>query len=644
MYIIEVVPLTILPANAPQLLSYFFNEKLKKGAMVEVMIGKRNIRAAVATSTPLENQKIILKKSGFQLKKISAIINKDPQVSSKQFKIALWLSKYYYAPLGYCLKTVLPPFFLKRDYEITLQREPLQISAKVPFVQKTLLILSRAKDTLDNILPFIKTAVLEQGQVVLVIPDMSTIGYFYEALAPNYRVSKISSILSNKDFYGAWKKIASGQSDIILGTRQALFMPFANLKLVIVDDVLHEFYKSDMTPKYNTPDLAKVIANLYGAKTIFVSPIIGVENYFYLKNKKYELLDEKKSHLPIKILGTVEEIKNGNFLLFSRELKKNILRLTNPYNQNKKILIFSPRRGHSGVLVCQSCGYAIKCKECGTAFRIHKTTNLILVCHHCSRSLKIPEKCPNCGGFKLKTAGPAGTQKIYEEVRKLLEYNEAKKVPVLILDADVVKNETEEEEIISELQKPHTLILIATQMIFSHRYNIKFDLIGVLNADSLANIPDFRTEERLFYQIEKLLDFQPKNMIIQTYNLENQTILTASDGNYKNFYGKELAIRKVFSYPPYSRLIKLTFRHKYKDKALHESLILSGKLKMAIIQKKLDKKIKLIDSHPTFTEKERGLFVYNIILKVLPELENIKDILQFVPSNWSVDVDPKTII
>src|SRR3989344_7610821 len=96
MYIIEVVPLTILPANAPQLLSYFFNEKLKKGAMVEVMIGKRNIRAAVATSTPLENQKIILKKSGFQLKKISAIINKDPQVSSKQFTIALWLSKYYY--------------------------------------------------------------------------------------------------------------------------------------------------------------------------------------------------------------------------------------------------------------------------------------------------------------------------------------------------------------------------------------------------------------------------------------------------------------------------------------------------------------------------------------------------------------------
>ena len=155
---------------------------------------------------------------------------------------------------------------------------------------------------------------------------------------------------------------------------------------------------------------------------------------------------------------------------------------------------------------------------------------------------------------------------------------------------------------------------------------------------------DLSTEERLFYQTEKLLDLQPKYMFIQTYNPENRAILTASEGTYKTFYDKELETRKIFSYPPFSRLIKLTFRHKDRDKALYEARILSEKLKMVIAQMKLDQKVKLIDSHPSFIEKERGLFAYNIVLKILPELETIKDILKYIPSNWSIDVDPRSII
>ena len=648
MYVIEVIPLTILPSNVPQLLSYFYNRKLEKGAIVEIPFGNRKIQAAVVASNPLEDQKIILKKTGFQLKKISNVISEVPQISNNQFKTALWLSGCYYAPLGYCLKTVLPSFFLKKDHETTISPEtPPQgdaLNRSRRRLAKPLFLLANAKETLDNILPFIKNVAGGQGQVALIVPDTSTMEYFYKNLAQNYDVVKISSALSNKNLYGAWKRISSGRTEIILGTRQALFMPFKNLKLLVIDDVLHEFYKSDMTPKYNTPDLAKTIANIYEARIVFISTISGVENYYRLKNKEYDLLDETKPRSLVKIIDMVGEIKSGNFSLFSREFKNQILALINPSNQKKKILIFSPRRGYSGVLVCQNCGYAIKCKECGIAFRVHKTTDLVLVCHHCSRSLKMPENCPNCNGLKLKTAGPAGTQKIYDEIQKLIAVNNIDKISVQILDADVIKNETEEEDITNEVEKPHTSILIATQMIFSHRYDMRFDLVGVLNADSLISYPDFRTEERLFYQIEKLLDFQPKNMVLQTYNPENETILTASAGNYKDFYNKELEIRKVFSYPPYSRLIKLTFRHKYKDKASYEARILSGKLKMAIAQMGLAQKVKLIDSYPSFVEKERGLFAYNIVLKILPEMENFRDILKFVPSNWSVDVDPRSII
>ncbi len=643
MYIVEVIPLTILPSNVPQLLSYFFNKKLEKGAIVEIPFGNRKVRAAVVTSSSIENQKIFLKKNNFQLKKISNVVSELPQISNDQFKIALWLSKYYYAPLGYCLKTVLPPFFLKKGYELPIQGQSLYADTRTALVRKPLFLLSNAKETLANILPFIKKAIEGQGQVVLIIPDTSTIEYFYEALALNYDVVKVTSGLSNKNIYSVWKKISSGQADIIIGTRQSLFMPFKNLRLVIINDILHEFYKSDMTPKYNTPDLAKTIADLHGAKIIFISSVTGVEIYYHLKNKEYDLLDKTKTREPLKMINMIGEIKSGNFSLFSQEFKNQLLSSINPSNQNKKILIFSPRRGYSGVLICQNCGYAVKCKDCGAAYRVHKTTDLILMCHHCSRNIKMPDNCPNCNSFKLKTIGPAGTQKIYEEVQRIMMVNNAK-VSILILDADVIKNETEEDEVLQEIKTSRTSILIATQMIFSHRYSHKFDLIAVLNADSLINFPDFRTEEKLFYKIEQLLDFQPRSMIIQTYNPESQVMATLSQGNYKSFYDKELEIRKVFNYPPYSQLVKLTFGHKDRGRALYEARILTGKLKMVLGQFKLDQKVKLTDSYPSFIEKERGLFVYNVILKIMPELENIRDILKYVPSNWSVDVDPRSII
>ena len=646
MYIIEVIPLIILPSNVPQLLSYFFNKNLEKGVVVEIPFGSRKVHAAVIASTPLEDSKISLKKSGFQLKKVSTVVNEIPQISNNQFKIALWISRHYFAPLGYCLKTVLPPFFLKKGYDTNQDKEQKREIS----IRKPIFILSHAKETLANLAPFIKKSVEEIGQIAFIIPDTSSLQYFYENLSLKYDVAKIHSGLNNKKTYESWKKIESGQADIILGTRQALFSPFKKLGLVVVDDVLHEFYKSDMTPKYYTPDLAKVVADIHGTKIIFTSNITGIENYYHLKNKESELLDKTKLREPLKVVNMVDEIKEGNFSVLSRTIKNEILSLINHSGQGKKILIFSPRRGHSGVLVCQSCGHAVKCKDCGTAFKIHRTTNFILTCHRCSRSIKIPDKCPGCNGFRLKSVGPAGTQKIYDEIQKILMVNNVK-VPVLILDSDVVKNETEEEEIIQEMRSSKTSIIISTQMIFSHRYSLSFDLIGVLNTESLVSVPDFRAEERLFYQIEKLLDFLPteknnrsKNMILQTYNPENQAILTASNGDYKNFYNKELETRKIFSYPPYSQLVKLSFKHKNRDKASYEARVLSEKLKMALGQLKLGQKIKLTDSYPSFAEKERSLFVYNILLKILPEIENLKDFLKFIPSNWSIDVDPRSII
>jgi len=668
MFIVEVIPLTILPPNMPQILSYFFNKKLERGAVVQGAIGNRIVKAIVIASTPLTEYKIGLKKAEFQLKKLSEVLLETPQVSTRQIKIALWLSRTYYAPLGMCLKTVLPPFFLKKKYPLTPEttpREQEKIKRKPGFM------LTHAKGSLKNILPLIRSTVNNNNQVAIITPDNQTLEYFYQGLVKNFETLKVSSEMNNKTLYESWQSIQNGKTQVVVGTRQTLLYPFKKLGLVIVDDPLHESYKSDMTPKYNTPDLAAYIAEMnpersregsqrasasYGmnnCRLIYLSPVTGVENYFRIKNNVYELTYKTPSLPEIKTINMVSEIKSGNFSLFSREFKNQMLSLINPSSQNKKILIFSPRRGHSGIIVCQNCGYTAKCPNCDVAYRIHKTEDLILMCHHCGSTQRLPDHCSNCNSYKLKPTGPAGSQKIYEEVRKILYQNQITGIPVLILDADVTVNRTEEEEVISEITKPKTSILIATQMIFSYRYDIDFDSIVVMNADSMIQTPDFRTEERLFYQIEKLFDFNPKNFLIQTYNPESQAILIASQRSYKDFYEQELAIRQAFSYPPFSRLIKLTFKHYNRDRASKEARILAGKLKMAAIQLGLSDKIKITDSSPGFMEKERGLYSYNIIIKSLVGLsaypaksqdQTLQEILKFVPSRWLIDVDPKSLL
>ena len=245
--------------------------------------------------------------------------------------------------------------------------------------------------------------------------------------------------------------------------------------------------------------------------------------------------------------------------------------------------------------------------------------------------------------------GPAGTQKIYDTIKTRLS-EAGIKSPVLALDADIVKNETEEDEIISEILKPGPSVLIATQKVFSHRFYLNFNLIAIVNADALTNMPDFKSEENLFYQIEKLVNFlpaqagSPKKMIIQTYNPENKLIEKAVAGDYVDFYDNELKLREILNYPPFFKLIKLTFRHTNKDKASYAARITTEKLKMAVARMRLGNEIKIIEATPAYIEKERGLYFYNIFLKVREDYYDINELLKYVGPGWIIDVEPRSLL
>jgi len=642
MYIIEVIPLTAFPPQVPQILSYFYDQALPKGAVVEVQIQKKKAQAVVILSTPLERQKIALKKSAFQLKRLSKVLTDESQVSPRQFQTALWLAKHYYAPLGLSLKSVLPPFFNKRGYQTAHELIPEEISPSRLASPLPLFIGIRAYQIAKKLEPFIKKTVKTGGQVLILSPDTTTLNYLFESFKNLGDSAHLSSEISNADYYNIWQRVASGSCKIICATRIGLFLPFHNLRIITVEDPFHESYKSEMSPRYNTPDVALKIADFHGARTIFIAPIPDLNIAYAIDQRTFTLLQERQTSLPdTDIVDIGYERKTGNYSVFSRLLQK---RLVNAIQAGERILLVSARRAYSGILTCHNCGTFVKCPNCEIPMRVHKTAESMLVCYHCSAYQSFPKNCANCHSAKLSPAGIAGSQKIQEQLTKFLSEQKIEDVESFILDSDLTRDDAREQELFETIKKTPRPIIIATQMIFSHRYRKQFDFIGIINADALMSNADFRAEERFFYQYEKLLDFQPARITIQTYNPENPVIVMATQENYRAFYKRELPNRKLLNYPPFSRLVKLTYAHTSATKASFEARALNEKLRMVIAQFNFGEKIKIFGPNPASIAREKNQYYYSIILKIDPEFRPLNNLLRFVPAQWHIDVDPRQML
>ncbi len=650
MYVLEVLPLAVLPPQVPQILSYYHDSNLPKGAMVEVPLNNRPVTATVIESYNLDEQKILVKKSLFQLKKISGVLSAEPAIAEWQFKIALWLAHRYMAPLGLCMKTVLPPFFLKTRYPI----ESVNLFTNPAFSVLPSWIISRAQDSAGHIKPLLKPEGAEQ--TVIIVPDGSYLPYFQSEFK-DFKPVVLTSATNNKDYYQIWKEVASQRTRLIIGTRQALFLPFTNLKRVIVIDPLHEFYKSDMSPKYWTPELAEMVAMNHNARFTLLSPLLGVEAYEKSLRTEIGVSDAMKLWpAKISVIDLDAEFKQGYFVSALTPEARNILCETLKNKPARggsgKVLIVSARRGYGGILLCQRCGFSFKCPNCDLPMRVHQGTALALLCHHCKHTQPYPYACPNCHSAQIKATGPAGGQKIYEELQKMMTFGQLDRVPVLLLDADVAQNQTEEDEIMNEVRKNGPHILIATQKIFSYSYDLNFDTVIIPQLDALAVGSDFQTTERLWYHLEKLADFEPKRMVVQTFNQKN-LVSNLAHHDYSPLYELELSARKSFWYPPFCRLIKLTYTHSDYRKVIAAARAAIEKLKMASIHIKAQDKIKITETSPLFLQKTRpngrnhsvgrgtGRFTYTIIVKIAPDFAP-RDLLRYVPAQWLIDLDPRT--
>ena len=399
--------------------------------------------------------------------------------------------------------------------------------------------------------------VISQGkQVIFLIPEIALSFQMVERLSARFgeRISIMNSRMSQGERYDQYLRAKHGDIDIIVGPRSALFTPFNNLGLIIVDEEHEGSYKSSKTPRYHAREVALYRAKEEGAAIILGSATPSLEAVKMASDKEIEVLmllsRPAGAILPeIEVTDLREELKEGNKSIISRRLSELI---KDRLNKGEQTILFINRRGYAGFISCRSCGEAIKCPHCDVSLTFHRPDRL--VCHYCGYEEKMPDKCPKCASPYIGTFG-LGTEKVEEIVKK--DFPTAR---VLRMDGDTTTGKNGHEAILESFKKGEADILIGTQMIVKGHDFEKVSLVGILAADLSLFLGDFRAAETTYELLVQAAGRAGRGryrgkVVIQTYNPDHYVIQAAATGNYKDFYSKEIRYRKLGEYPPETHLL-----------------------------------------------------------------------------------------
>lgn len=459
------------------------------------------------------------------------------------------------------------------------------------------------------------SSVIEQGkQVILLIPEIAltyqTVMRFYQRFGE--RVSIMNSKMSQGERYDQRQRAERGEIDIIIGPRSALFTPFQNLGLIIIDEEHESSYKSETSPKYHAVMVAIKRAELMGASVLLGSATPSLETFDKVKKGEYKLLTltkrAKEAVTPkVYVVDLREELKNKNKSIFSRKLKDLI---EDRLNKKEQIMLFLNRRGYAGFVSCRSCGYVIKCPHCDISLTSHNNGKAI--CHYCGHEEVLPKVCPSCQSKYIAAFG-TGTQKVEEMVRK--EFPSAR---VLRMDADTTKNKGGHDKILSAFSKHEADILIGTQMIVKGHDYPKVTLVGILAADLSLYAGDFRAGERTFQLLCQAAGRAgrgaiPGEVVIQTYHPEHYSIITAANGDYSSFFEQEMLYRKLMQYPPAAHILLLLITSKEEERVEKAANHLSEVIKELNKEQKLVEKV--IGPAPANLTKANDIYRWVIYLK-----------------------------
>ena len=482
----------------------------------------------------------------------------------------------------------------------------------------------------------IDKVLFEGKEAIMLVPEISLTPQIIDRFKSHFseNIAILHSALSDGEKYDEYRKILKGEVKIVIGARSAIFAPLNNIGIIIIDEEHSNTYKQDHNPKYNAIEVAFLRAKTHNAKVILGSATPTIESYARAQKGYYELVKlEKRANsasLPlVNIVDMTKEIKKGN-KIFSSEL---LLNIEDRLNKNEQIMLLINKRGYSSYLMCPSCGNVIKCPYCDITLTYHKTSNMNR-CHYCGYAEENLGNCKECNNKLVKMG--YGTEKIEEEINNL--YSDAK---TLRMDTDTTSKKGSHKLIIDKFNNHEADILIGTQMIAKGLDFPLVTLVGVINADTTLNLPDFRSSERTYDLLSQVSGRAgrstiPGKVIIQTYNPDNYSIKLSKSHNYEEFYKEEIKIRKKIYYPPYSFIALIKIGGKDFTVAINEANKIGD-----YIRRKVDKEIVLGPSAASLS-KINNIYYFEIIIKYRDKEKIIKllnEVKLLTENNNKIKVD-----
>ncbi|PLT34262.1 primosomal protein N' [Bacillus sp. V5-8f] len=416
----------------------------------------------------------------------------------------------------------------------------------------------------------IDDAIQRGEEAIMLVPEISltpqTVKRFKERFGN--QVAVMHSGLSIGEKYDEWRKIHRKEVKVVVGARSAIFAPFENLGIIIIDEEHESSYKQEETPRYHARDVAIQRAKHHNCPVILGSATPALESFARAKKNVYRLLTLSKrmndSKLPqVDIVDMREELRKGNRSMFSKAL---FAKLTDRLEKGEQTVLLLNKRGHSSFVMCRSCGLVTNCPNCDISLTYHRY-NDSLKCHYCGHEERMPQVCPECGSDHIRFFG-TGTQKVEEELAKILP--EAR---VIRMDVDTTSKKGSHERLLNAFQEGHADILLGTQMIAKGLDFPNITLVGVLSADTMLHLPDFRSSEKTFQLLTQVSGRAGRHklageVIIQTYTPEHYSIELSAEQDFDAFYEREMFIRRQSHYPPYYYLALINVSHEDLMKAV----------------------------------------------------------------------------
>lgn len=521
------------------------------------------------------------------------------------------------------------------EYDIILTKEQEEVTNNILNSEKKIHLIHgiTGSGKTEIYIKLIEETIKEGKKAIVLIPEIAltyqTVMRFRKKFKD--RVSIVNSRLSKGEKYDQFELAKKGLIDIMIGPRSAIFTPFENLGLIIIDEEHESAYKSENIPKYHAKEVGIFRLLEEGGKMVLGSATPMIDTYYKCKSGEYELHELLNRPMNIKlpevtVVDLREELQKGNRTVFSEKLNGLIL---DRLEKKQQIMLFINRRGYAGFVSCRSCGKVMKCPHCDVGLTFHN--NDTLVCHYCNYTIPSPKTCPDCKSKYIATFG-IGTQKIEEMVKKV--YPMAR---VLRMDMDTTKGKHDHENILSQFANQEADILIGTQMIVKGHDFKNVTLVGVVAADLSLYATDYKAAENTFDLLTQASGRagrgeQPGEVIIQTYSPENYAIGFSADQDYKGFYEREILYRTLMEYPPAVSMYEILIQ----SENIKELRDYSNHLKLKVEEYKKDreefKSLRIIGPAPATVNKIKDIYRDVFYMKD-PSLDIVMEIKDFIISD-----------